>query len=176
MVLITEKRRTLVEAASKLKVGVCLSDAKVVAPANAPLMPIPAPNPSIPAPADLRQKGVVEAAAFEDEDIYYGLVFKRKRGVDAAVSAQSALDGRASSFRENPPSASSPRDLVVHEDGGESSLRGDFVVPPAAELPTFLQKVIQSFQDGEMESQGEKPLRGHAARGLGATSSHPAAP
>jgi len=52
--------------------------------------------------------------------------------------------------------------------GGGSSLGGDFGVPPVAELPAFLQEVLQTFQEREMESQGEDPLRGHAARGLGA--------
>jgi len=52
---------------------------------------------------------------------------------------------------------------VVHEEGGEeSSPKGDFGVPPVAELPAFLQEVLQTFQDREMESQGEDPLRGHA--------------
>jgi len=41
-------------------------------------------------------------------------------------------------------------------------------VPPAAELPAFLQEFLQTFIDGEMESQGENPLQGHAAKGLGA--------
>jgi len=54
MVLNVEKRSMLVEAASKLKIG--------VGPSDAPSAPIPAP-----APANLRQKGVVEAIASEDE-------------------------------------------------------------------------------------------------------------
>jgi len=61
---------------------------------------------------------VVEAIASEDEDTCYGLVFKRKMGADVAVPANSASDGRASSFRENPPNVSSPRDLVVREGRG----------------------------------------------------------
>jgi len=76
-----------------------------------------APDPSLPdpaalAPVDQRLKGVVEiteAAAFEDEDICSGLVFKRKRKADVAVPAPSGLDGRAPSYREHPPSASSLR-------------------------------------------------------------------
>jgi len=69
-------------------------------------------------------------------------------------------------FRENPPSTSSPRDLVLREGGGESAPEGDSGAPFDVELLTFLQEVLQAFQNGEMESQGEDPLRGHAARGL----------
>jgi len=98
MVLNAEKRRMLAEATSKLKAGVGLSDAKAAAPVDAPSTPIPTPSPSAPAPADLRLKGVVKATAPEDEDTCFGLVFKRKKGADAAVPAQSASDGRASFF------------------------------------------------------------------------------
>ena len=149
----------LAKAASKLKTG--------ASPSDTPLAPIPALNPSAPAHADLRLKGVVERTTSEDEDTCLGLVFNRKKGADATVLAQSVSEGRASSFRENPPSASSPCDLVVHEGGGESAPRGDFGVPPAAELPAFLQEVLQTFQDREVDGQGEDPLGGHATRGLG---------
>jgi len=78
-------------------------------------------GPSAPAPVDQRQKGVaevIEAAATEDEDTCSGLVFKRKRKFDVAVHAPSGSNGRAPSYREHPPSASFPRDLVVHEGRG----------------------------------------------------------
>ena len=98
----------LAEAASKLKVG--------VGPSDAPPAPILASMPFYTSPCGyLRQKGVVGATASKDKDTCSDLVFKRKKGVDAAVSAQSTSTGRTSSFRENPPSASFPRDLVVHE-------------------------------------------------------------
>jgi len=83
MVLNAEKRRMLAEVAFKRKAGVGLS-------VDAPPALISAPSPSAPAPVDLRQKGVIEATAFEDEDTCSGLVFKRKRVVDLAVPAQSA--------------------------------------------------------------------------------------
>ena len=57
---------------------------------------------------------------------------------------------------------------MLCKGGGESAPDGDSGAPFVAELPAFLQEVLQAFQDGEMESQGEDPLRGHAARGLGA--------
>ena len=41
-------------------------------------------------------------------------------------------------------------------------------MPPAAELPDFLHEILQTFQGGEMDDQGEDPLGGHATKGLGA--------
>ena len=117
---------------------------------------------------DHRQKGVVEATASEDEDTCSGLVFKRKRTIDVVTPANSASDERAPSFMENPPSASSPRDIVVHERGGESASGGDHGVPPATDQPVFLQQALQSFQERErMESLGEDPLQEHVAKCLG---------
>ena len=60
----------------------------------------------IPAPTD-KNKGVV-AIDSEDEDTEEGLVFKRQR-VGVATTSLSSIDGHPPSFRDNPPSASSPR-------------------------------------------------------------------
>ena len=58
---------------------------------------------------------------------------------------------------------------MVHEGGRESAPEGDSGTPFAAKLLAFLQEVLQTFQDRKMmESQGEDPLLGHVARGLGA--------
>jgi len=102
MVLNAKKRWMLVEATSKLKVGASPSNANTAAPADAPFAVISAPNPYAPAPADLRQEGVVEAIASEDEDTCSDFVFKRKRVANVAAPAQSASNGCASSFREPP--------------------------------------------------------------------------
>jgi len=105
------------------------------------------------------KRGLVEATTSEDEDTCFGLVFKRKQIADVAIIAHSASDDRASSFGENPPSASSPRDIMVHEGGGESSFGGDHGTAIAADLLAFHQQALQSFQDWEMmESLGEDPL------------------
>jgi len=116
MVLNTEKRRELAVVSLQLKAAPGPSTADAPAPATS------TPGPSAPTPIDQRQKGVAEAAASEDEDTCSGLVFKRKRKVDAAVPAASGLNDRAPSFREHPLSASSPRDLVVQEGGGRVPL------------------------------------------------------
>jgi len=145
MVLNEEKRRMLTEVASKRKAGAGPSDADASTPIDGPPTTTSTPSPSAPAPVDLRQNGIVEATASEDEDTCSGLVFKRKKGADVAVPGHSASDDRAPSFRENLPSTYSPRDMVVHEGGGESATRGDSDAPPTGELPAFLQPALQSF-------------------------------
>jgi len=112
MVLNAEKRRQLAEVflQHKAALGPSTGDASTATAS--------APSPSALAPVDHRQKGVVEATAFEDDDTCSGLVFKRKRKGNVAVPANSASDDRAPSFRENPPSAYSPHDIVVQKAGG----------------------------------------------------------
>lgn len=77
---------------------------------------------------DKRLKGVAEVAEvapFEDEDTCSGLIFRRKRKAEAAILVPSDSDGQAPSYRECPPSASSPRDIVVPEGRGKSASGGD---------------------------------------------------
>jgi len=107
MVLNAKKRRQFAATTLQLRAvpGPFATDA--LTPATS------APGPSAPTRVDQRQKGVTEAAASKDEDTCLDLVFKRKMKADAAVPAASGLDDRAPSYREHPPSASSPRDLVV---------------------------------------------------------------
>jgi len=124
------------------------------------------------ASVDQRQKGVVEVIASEDEDTCSGLIFKRKRKVDVAVPANSASDDYAPSFRKHPPSASSPRDLVVREGGRESTSGGNHDAPPA-DLPAFLQRALLSFQDRErMESMDEDPCKSRQPSVSGTSSLH----
>jgi len=118
MVLNAEKRRQLAEVTLRRKVALSPSDVDALAPVDAPAAAIFAPSPSALALVNHRQKGVVEATASEDEDTCSSLVFKRKRAADVVVPAHSVSDDCAPSFRENPPSASSPRDIVVHEGAG----------------------------------------------------------
>jgi len=115
MVLNVEKRRQLAVVAGQMK----------AAPGPS------APGPSAPAPTDQRLKGVAEVAEVvpsEDEDTCSGLVYKRKRKVDVVVPALSGLDGQTPSYREHPPSASSPCDIVVQEGRGESASGGKRVI------------------------------------------------
>ena len=59
----------------------------------------------------------------KDEDTDSGLVFNRQRVDDVMAPSYSASGGHAPSFRDNPPSASSPRDLIVHEGEGRVLLK-----------------------------------------------------
>ena len=93
-----------------------------------------------------KNKGVV-AIHSENEDTEEGLVFKRPR-VGVAATSLSATDGHLSSFRDNPPNASSHHGHLVLEGGGESTLGVD-QVPPAPELPTILQYALKCFQEME---------------------------
>jgi len=110
---------------------------------------------------------VVVATSTEDEDTSLGLVFRRQRVGDVAMPVHFASDGHAPSFRDNPPSASSPHDLIVHEGGGESALE-DRQAPPAVELPTIIQQALKRFHDTEVvESLGGNLLQDRMAQGLG---------
>jgi len=126
MVLNVEKRRQLVVVALQLKVALDPS-----APTTS------APGPSAPAPVDQRQKGVAEVATSKDEDTCSGLVFKRKRKVDAVIPSPSGSDDRAPSYREHPSSASSPRDFVVQEGRGRMLQRVITVHLLLTCLPSF---------------------------------------
>jgi len=118
MVLNAEKRRQLAEVALQRKAAPGSSAA------DAPTLADNAPGPYAPVPVDHRQKGVVKAIAFEDEDTYSGIVFKRKRKADVAVPSPSHLDAHAPSYREHPSNTSFPRDLMVQEGMGLECLRG----------------------------------------------------
>jgi len=128
MVLDAEKRRYLVVVATQKKTAL------------GPSAPIPAaPGSSAHGPSvkDNRRKGVVEVAPSEDKDTCSGLIFRRKRKADVAIPVPSNLDGQAPSYRECPPSASSPRDIMVQEGRREGASGGD-QWDPSADLSTFL--------------------------------------
>jgi len=81
-----------------------------------------APGPSA---KDKKLKAVAEVAPSEDEETESGLVFKRKRKADTVSLCLQTQIGRAPSYRESPPSASSSRDIAVHEGRGESASEGN---------------------------------------------------
>ena len=113
---------------------------------SAPAIPLPAAQDSPNPPATDKNKGVL-AIDSDDKGTREGIIFKRQRLV-VAVTSYSATDGRPPSFRDHPPSASSPRALLALEGGGESAPGGD-QVPPAPELLTILQHGLRSFQEKE---------------------------
>ena len=156
MVLNEEKRNRLAELIAPCLAA--LTGAGGSVPTGPPPVVVSAQDSPGPAPDD-KQKEVV-AIDWEGEDTDEGLVFKRP-WVGVAVTSLSTTDGHAPSFRNNPPSASSPRGLLALEGGGESTPRGD-QVPPAPELPAILQQALKCFQDKEaVKALGGDLLRDH---------------
>jgi len=83
------------------------------------------------------------------------------------TTSRSATSSRPASFRDLPPSASSPRGLLALEGGGESA-PGNDQTPPAPELPAVLQHALKSFQEkGATKYLDEDVIREHMRRGLG---------
>jgi len=163
MVFNEEKRNKLAELI------VCRQVALTGAGGSAPTSPLPIVAPSQdslgPALGDKR-KGVVRAIESEDENTDTGLVFKRPR-VGVTTTSLSATDGHAHSFRDNPPSASSPRGLLTLEGGGESAPGRD-QVPPAPELPAILQHALRCFKEKEaVAALGGDLMKDHMGQSLG---------
>jgi len=112
-----------------------------------------------------RKKSVVAIESDEDEDTAEGPVFKRRRGVVATTSHSTTI-GLPKSFRDHPPSASSPHGLLALEGGGESAPRNE-QVSPASELSAVLQHAIKSFQRGATEDLDEDVIRESMGLSLG---------
>jgi len=72
---------------------------------------------------DLKLKVVVNAAPTptDDEETYYGSVFKRRRKTTTEPSDLTVLDGRAHPHRAPPPSPPLPPDIVVVQEGDGTS-------------------------------------------------------
>ena len=79
-------------------------------------------------------------ASDDEEDSMGGPVFKRGKAATTATSHSSSA-GHPASFKDNPPSASSPQNPLALEDGGESTPKPPLVV--AAELPLVLQQILR---------------------------------
>ena len=120
-----------------------------------------------PSAKDNKLKAVAEVVPSKDEETCSGLVFKRKRKADTAIPMPLDLDGRAPSYRECPPSASSPCDIVMQEGRGESASEGDHW-DSSTDLSSFLQKILHSARVKErLENSEEDSLTEHMSRQLG---------
>jgi len=161
-----DKKKKLVELLAKRRAAA--AGVGTSSPTTPPPSATSTPNTTEPAPVDNSQKGVVAVVVdSEDEDTYTVLVFKRLRVGEAVAPSHSTSGGLTPAFKDNPPSASSPRNLIVHEGGGESTPKGQ-QMPPPLELHAFLQEALKRFQDQDMV----KSLEGNflqicVARGLG---------
>jgi len=133
---------------------------------SAPAVPLTvARASSISAPAK-KNKGMVAVDSDDDEDTGEGLVLKRPR-VGVVATSLSATDGHPSSFKDNPPNASSPRTLLTLEGSGEST-PGDDQVPLAPELPALIQHALKCFLEKEAaEALGGDLLKECMGQSLG---------
>jgi len=109
-----DKRKKLADLLAKRRVAA--AGVGTSTPRTPPTSATSAPQTIEPAPVDNKQKGVVVVDS-NDEDTCTSLVFKRQR-VGKVVAPSPSTSGGTSAFRDNPPSASSPRHLIVHEGGG----------------------------------------------------------
>ena len=140
MALNEKKKKNLVELLAKRRAA-----AVGASTSNPPPPATSAPNSSDPAPNGDRLKGVMVFVGTEDEDTSLGLVFKRQRVGDVEAPAHSAFDGYAPSLRDNPPSASSPRDLIVHEGRGRALLKITRHLLPLSSQPSS-SKLLNAFK------------------------------
>jgi len=176
MVLNEEKRARLADALARRQgVPGAASASAPPAPNSAAVAPSPAPSVPIsavplatvqasPAQTPL-EKGKRVVKIESDEDSKEGPVFKRHRAMVVATS-YSTTAGRPASFREHPPSASSPRGPLALEGGGES-VPGHGHTPPAPELPAIVQHTLQGFQRGAAVGVTEDVAREHLGLGFG---------
>ena len=102
-------------------------------------------------------KSVVAIESGDNEDTGEGVVFKRRRKL-VATPSHSSTHGRPSSFREHPPSTSSPHGLLPLE-GGDKNAPTSEQTRSAPELPVVLQHALKGFQRGAAEHLDEDAAR-----------------
>jgi len=108
-----------------------------------------------PPPARLdKNKGVVLIASDDEEDTMGGPTFKRRKTTTVAPSHSYSAE-RTTSLRDNPPSATSPQNLLELEDGAERVP----VPAPALELPLVLQQILKGYQKGAMGSSTDEAMQ-----------------
>jgi len=112
---------------------------------------------------------VVLIASNDEEASLDGPVFKRRKVATAATSHSSSV-GRPASFRDNPPSASSPRGHLALDGGGKSV--PEPAPAPAPELPLVLQQILKGYQKEAMESSTNEAVQENLALSLGEFFAH----
>ncbi|KAK7373540.1 hypothetical protein VNO80_06954 [Phaseolus coccineus] len=155
MVLSAEEKKRLADVLSRRTAG-----------GSGPAGP-PSPAVAAPEPIADKSKRAAPVEISEDEDTCSDLVFKRKR-VEVATEVSSATEGQPPSFREHPPSASSPPEpLLALESGGESA-PSTSQVPPAPELPPLLRRTLAQMPgQAAMEAMDRNSLGDLISHGLG---------
>jgi len=93
-----------------------------------------------------------------------GSAFKRRKTTMVATS-HSFSARRPASLRDNPPSVSSPPNLLALEDGAESV--HELASAPAPELPLVLQQILKGYQKGAIRSYTDEALQESMGLNLG---------
>ena len=99
---------------------------------------------------------MVLIASDDDEDTVEGPAFKRWKTTMVATSHSSSVR-RPASLRDNPPSASSPPNLLALEDGAESV--PEPAPAPTPELPLVLHQILKGYQKKAMGSSTDEALQ-----------------
>ncbi|KAK7342256.1 hypothetical protein VNO80_25201 [Phaseolus coccineus] len=155
MVLSADKKKRLADVLSRRNAG-GLAPAGPSSPAGAALDRI----------AD-KSKRAAPVEVSDDEDTCSGLVFKRKK-VGTATEVSSATEGHPSSFREHPPSASSPPEPILTIEGGGESAPSSDQMPSAPELPSLLQRSLAHMPGrAVLEAMDRNSLENLLNHGLG---------
>jgi len=118
-----------------------------------------------PPPSPLeKNKGGVLITSDDDEDTMEGPAFKRRKTTMVATSHSSSAR-RPASLRDNPPSSTSPPNLLALKDGAESA--PEPAPAPAPEVPLVLQQILRGYQKGAMGSSTNEALQESMALSLG---------
>ncbi|KAK7342266.1 hypothetical protein VNO80_25212 [Phaseolus coccineus] len=155
MVLSADKKKRLADVLSRRNASGS-APAGPSSPAGAALEPIAE-----------KSKKAAPVEVSDDEDTCSGLVFKRKR-VGTAAEVSSATEGHPSSFREHPPSASSPPEPILTLEGGGESAPPSGQMPSAPELPSLLQRSLAQMPGrAVLEAMDRNSLENLLSHGLG---------
>jgi len=158
MMLNEEKRDRLADALARRQgaLGV-VGDSAPSAPISTHTAPSPAPSAPIvavrasPAPTPFeKDKRVVEIESDGDEDTVEGPIFKRRRAV-VATTYHSTNVGRPGLFRDHPPSASSPHDLLVVEGVVRAPLDMSKLHPPPS-FPLSFKIPSKASKEGQRKT------------------------
>jgi len=81
------------------------------------------------------------------------------------ATSHSSSDKRPASFRDNPPSASSPPNFLALEEGAETI--PEPAPAPAPKLPLVLQQILRGYQQEAMGNSTDETLQESMTLSLG---------
>jgi len=107
-------------------------------------------------------------ASADNEETYFGSVFKRRQKAAIKPSELSVSDGHAPSTQAAPPSPPPPRDIVVVQEGEGTSAPEEGLWYPNLDAPSYLEKNLLPTKTKEkLEGLEEDHLVEQDVRQLG---------